>query len=67
MRKVIVIIEVDDDKAIAEGLGTIEYVEREFGWVAESGIFLENAKILDEDDKYDAKAIKFANKVFEEE
>ena len=67
MRKVIVIIEVDDDKAIAEGLGTIEYVEREFGWVAESGIFLENAKILDEDDKYDAKAIEFANKVFEEE
>ena len=67
MRKVIAIIEVDDNKAIAEGLGTIEYVEREFGWVKESGIFLQCTKILDEDDEYDAVAIELANKIFEEE
>ena len=67
MRTVICILEIDDDKAIAEDLGTIEYLEREFGWLEQSGIFLQNAKILDEDDKYDAKAIELANKIFEEE
>ena len=67
MRKVIAILEVDDDKAIAEDLGTIEYLEREFGWLEESGMFLQCAKILDEDDKYDTNAINLANKIFEEE
>ena len=67
MRTVICILEIDDDKAIAEDLGTIEYLEREFGWLEQSGVFLQNAKILDEDDKYDAKAIELANKIFEEE
>lgn len=67
MRTVIAILEVDDDKAIAEDFGTIEYLEREMGWVAESGVFLQSARILDEDDEYDAKAIELANKIFEEE
>lgn len=66
MRTVIAMLEVDDDMAIAEGLGTIEYLEREFGWVSDSGIYLENAKILDNDDEYDTKAIKLANKIFKE-
>ena len=60
-------LEVDDDKAIAEDLGTIEYLEREFGWLEQSGIFLKEARILDDDDKYDVKAIELANKIFEEE
>ena len=67
MRNVIVMLEVDDDKAIAEDLGTIEYLEREFGWLRESGIFLQNARILDDDDECDTKAIELANKIFEEE
>ena len=67
MRTVIAILELDDDKAIAEDLGTIEYLEREFGWLEQSGISLENAKILDDDDEYDTKAIELANKIFEEE
>jgi hypothetical protein len=67
MRTVIVTLEVDDDRAIEEGLGTLDYVEREFGWLKESGIFLDNAKILDDDDDYDAEAIELANKIFEEE
>ena len=67
MRTVIAIIEIDDDKAIAEDLGTIEYLEREFVWLEQSGVFLQNAKILDEDDEYDAKAIELAEKIFEEE
>ena len=65
MRKIIAIISVDDDKAISEDLGTIEYLEREFGWLNESGIFLEDARILDEDDKYDSEAIALSNKIFD--
>ena len=65
MRKIIAIIEVDDDKAIEEDLGTIDYLEREFGWLNESGIFLEDARILDEDDKYDSEAIALSNKIFD--
>jgi hypothetical protein len=65
MRKVIAILAVDDDKAIEEDLGTIDYVQREFGWLQESGIFLDAVKIIDDDDEYDAKAIEFANKIFE--
>jgi hypothetical protein len=64
MRTVIVMLEVDDDRAIAEDMGTIEYLEREMGWVADSGIYLQNARILDDDDKYDAKAIELADKIF---
>ena len=67
MRTVVAILEIDDDRAIAEDLGTIEYLEREFGCLEQRGVFLQNAKILDYDDKYDAKAIELANKIFEEE
>lgn len=64
MRTIIAMLEIDDDKAIQEGLGTIDYVEREFGWLEQSGIFLNDARILDDDDKYDAEAIRLADKIF---
>lgn len=64
MRTIIAMIEVDDDKAIEEDLGTIDYTEREFGWLENSGIFLQHARILDDDDKYDSEAIVLANKIF---
>lgn len=67
MRTVIAMLEIDDDKAIAEDLGTIEYLEREFGWLEQSGISLQSARILDDDDKYDANAIELADKIFNEE
>ena len=67
MRTVIAMLEVDDDKAIAEDLGTIEYLEREFGWLEQSGVFLQSARILDDDDKYDAKVIELADQIFNEE
>ena len=66
MRKIIAMLEVDDDKAIAEDLGTIDYLQREFGWLADSGIFLSDARILDDDDKYDAEAIELADTIFNE-
>ena len=67
MRTVIALLEIDDDKAIAEDLGTLDYLEREFGLLKPSGVFIENARILDDDDEYDAKAIELANQIFEEE
>ena len=39
MRTIIATIMVDDDRAIAEDLGTIDYISKEFGWLADSGIF----------------------------
>jgi hypothetical protein len=67
MRYILAMISVDDNMANEEELGTIEYLEREFGWLAESKIFLGAAKILDEDDPYDANAINLVNQIFEEE
>lgn len=66
-RIVIAIIEVDDDKAIKEDLGTIDYLEKEFGWLENSNIFLQNARIIDEDDEYDAKAIRAVSQIFDDE
>ena len=67
MRYVLATISVDDNMADEEELGTIDYLEREFGWLAESKIWLGAAKILDEDDPYDAQAIELVNKIFEGE
>lgn len=67
MRQVLAMISIDDNMAVEEDLGTIEYLEREFGWLSESHIFLGAARILDEDDKYDAQAIELANKILENE
>ena len=68
MRTVIAILEVDDDKAFEEiDDGPIPYLEREFGWLEQSGISLQNARILDDDDKYDAKAIELVDQIFNEE
>lgn len=64
MRMIIATIMVDDDRAIAEDLGTIDYISKEFGCLADSGIFLENARLLDDDDAYDAKAIELLDDLF---
>lgn len=58
MRKVVAILDVDDNRAIEEGLGTIDYVAREFGWVKASGIALNYAKVFDYDDKYDSDFVQ---------
>lgn len=66
-RKILVLLDVNDEKAIAEDLGTIEYIEREFGWLHDSGISLEYARILDDDDAGDKNAIDLLNKIIEED
>lgn len=66
-RKIIAELFVDDDKAIEEDLGTIDYVERESGWMSESGISVGQMRILDDDDPEDAKASDLADKIFNSE
>ncbi len=67
MRTVIALLEIDDDMAIAEDMGTLDYLDQKCGWLISDGIILREAKILDDDDKYDANAIELTNKIFEEE
>ena len=56
IRKIYIEIQLDDSKAEQEELGTIEYLEREFNWLKDSGIKFNNAFIADddEDDPYAA-------------
>lgn len=65
MRKVIAILEVDDDRAIKEDLGTLGYLEREFGWLDSSGIRLVEARVMDVDDPEDSEALSAAAVIFD--
>ena len=67
MRQILAMISVDESIAVEEELGTIEYIEREFGWLAESKIFLGYARILDDDDPEDANAIALVNQLLEDD
>ena len=66
-RRILAELFVEDDRAIEEDLGTIDYVEREAGWMSESGISVGQMRILDEDDPEDAKASDLADKIFSSE
>lgn len=52
-RKIVAIIEIDEDQAIKEDISTIEYFEREFGLIKQSGISLNNCFISDYDDTFE--------------
>lgn len=64
-RKVVAILEIDDDIAIHSRMGTLDYLENRFELMRRSGVELVEARILDEDDEYDAEAIALTNKIFE--
>lgn len=66
-RRIIAELFVEDERAIEEDLGTIDYVEREAGWMSESGIRVGDMRILDDDDPEDAKASDLADKIFNSE
>lgn len=66
-RRILAELFVEDDRAIEEDLGTIEYVEREAGWMSESGISVGHMRILDDNDPEDAKASDLADKIFNSE
>ena len=63
-RRILAELFVDDDRAIEEDMGTIDYVEMEAGWMSESGISIGRMRILDDDDPEDAKASDLADKIF---
>lgn len=64
MRKLILLVDVDESFAIEEDIGTIDYLEREFGWLNDSGIYLDQARIVDEDDIEDKELVKLVDKIF---
>ena len=64
MRKLILLVDVDESFAIEEDMGTIDYLEREFGWLNDSGIYLDQARIVDEDDIEDKELVKLVDKIF---
>lgn len=66
-RRILAELFVEDDRAIKEDLGTIDYVEREAGWMSDSGISVGQMRILDDDDPEDAKASDLADKIFKSE
>lgn len=66
-RRILAELFVEDDRAIEEDLGTIDYVEREAGWMSESGISVGQMRILDDDDPEDTKASDLADKIFNSE
>ena len=63
-RRILAELFVEDDRAIEEDMGTIDYVEMEAGWMSESGISVGRMRILDDDDPEDAKASDLADKIF---
>ena len=63
-RRILAELFVEDDRAIEEDLGTIDYVEREAGLMSDSGIRVGDMRILDDDDPEDAKASDLADKIF---
>ena len=66
-RRILAELFVEDDRAIEEDLGTIDYVEREVGRMSDSGIRVGDMRILDDDDPEDAKASDLADKIFKSE
>ena len=66
-RRILAELFVEDDKAIEKDLGTIDYVEREAGWMSDSGISVGQMRILDDDDPEDTKASDLADKIFNSE
>ena len=67
-RTVIAYFTVDEDRAIAElGDGPVSYMEHEAAWLEESGIFLTEAAIADEDaeDPKEAYLVYLARFCFE--
>lgn len=64
MRKVVVVIDVEDNRAVQEDVGTIDYLQEKFELLSEYGIILSKARIIDDDDKYDNFAARLVDMIF---
>lgn len=58
-RKVAALLTVDNNRAIEENMGTLDYVMREAGWMEQSGITMDCAIICDDTDE--ARWSKYIN------
>ena len=65
-RTVVAILKIDDSRAIDADMGTIDYLETVLSPLAHSGIVLDEARVLDDDDPGDTDAIKLAKLILEE-
>lgn len=70
-RTVVVKIEIDEKKMFEvmkdnfmTDTGDIDYLIHEFKYLEPSGIYIKDARILDEDDKEDSDLIKYLCKLF---
>lgn len=67
-RRILAELFVEDDRAIEEDLGTIDYAKDVIDYQCqECGISTGDMRILDEDDPEDAKASDLADKIFNSE
>lgn len=66
-RRILAELFVEDNRAIEEDLGTIDYVQKKTLWLGDSGISVGQMRILDDDDPEDAKASDLADKIFNSE
>lgn len=67
-RKIVAIIDVDENAAFEKiDDGPVSYLEREFGWLEQSDIFLKDCFIIDddEDDKWKAYLNYLVNWAFD--
>lgn len=64
-RKVVCVIEVDDDTAQELDLGTLDYLEKLLEPIGH--IEMTEARVLDDGDPQDAKALKHVESIFREE
>ena len=64
MRKLLLLVDIDENFPINEDMGTIDYLEQEFGWLNDSGIYLDQARIVDEDDTEDKELVELIDKIF---
>lgn len=61
-RKVVLVVNVDDDAAVAEDKGTLDYLYQQLDGV--KGVEIAEARVLDADDPEDAAAIDSVNDIF---
>lgn len=61
-RKVVLVVNVDDDAAVAEDKGTLDYLYQQLDGV--KGVEVVNARVLDDDDPEDWAAIGSVNDIF---
>lgn len=61
-RKVVLVVNVDDDAAVAEDKGTLDYLYQQLDGV--KGVEVVNARVLDDDDPEDWAAIDSVNDIF---